>query len=68
MILGICYAVTLLDAALERQAAMAIVHRLGERIGNARTDADQRGLLDPSLAAIWSAVRKPMPRISRATR
>ena len=28
------------------QAAMAIVHRLGERKGNAGTDADQRGLLD----------------------
>jgi hypothetical protein len=31
------------------QAAMAIVHRLGERKRYAGTDADQRGLLNPEL-------------------
>ena len=34
---------------LDRQAAMPIVHRLGERIGDAGTYADQRGLLDAEL-------------------
>src|SRR5207248_6770896 len=50
------------------ETAMPVIHGLRKRKRNARTDADQRRLLDAELPAIWSAVRKPMPRMSRAKR
>jgi hypothetical protein len=31
------------------QAAMSVVHRLGERVGDAGTDANERGFLDAEL-------------------
>ncbi len=36
----------------DRKTAMPFVHRLGERVGDAGTHADQRGLLDAELGAI----------------
>ena len=38
------------DEFLGRKAAMAIVHCLGEREGDAGTHANERGFLDPELA------------------
>ena len=37
------------DQLFGRQPAMPFVHRLGERVGDAGTHADQRGLLDAEL-------------------
>jgi hypothetical protein len=34
---------------LGRKATMAVVHRLGERVGDAGTHANERGLLDAEL-------------------
>src|SRR5207237_3755655 len=34
---------------VRRQAAMSVVHRLGERVGDAGTDANERGFLDAEL-------------------
>jgi hypothetical protein len=37
------------DELLGRKTAMAIVHRLGERVGDAGAHANKRGLLDAEL-------------------
>ena len=50
------------------QAAVALVHGLGQREGDAGPGPDHRRLLDPQPLAIWSALLKPMPRMSRASR
>jgi hypothetical protein len=37
------------DQFFRRQAAVALIHGLGQRVGNARADPDRRGLLDAKL-------------------
>ena len=51
-----------------RQAAVALVHGLGERVGHARADPDHGVLVDADLGRDLVGRRKPMPRMSRASR
>ena len=41
------------DQFRDRQPAMALVHRLGERVADAGADADHRGLLDAEPRRRW---------------
>ena len=52
------------------KAAMAVVHRLGQRMRNPRANPDPAMAVFsmPSFMAIASAVLNPMPRMSRARR
>ena len=56
------------DEFVDRQAAMPIIHRLGERCEMPARTRIIAVLSIPSRIAIWSALLKPMPRISRASR
>ena len=47
-----------------RQAAMPVIHCLGQRVADAGADPDQGCLLDPDLGG----VRNPIPRMSLACR
>jgi hypothetical protein len=51
-----------------RQAAVALVHGLGQRISDAARARIIAVFSIPSRPATTSAVRKPMPRMSRANR
>jgi len=53
---------------LRRQAAMPLIHGLGQCIGNPRAHTDIAVFSMPSFMAMASAVLKPMPRMSRARR
>ena len=56
------------DQLFRRQAAMPLIHGLGQRIGNAARTRTKAVFSMPSFMAMASAVLKPMPRISRARR